>query len=430
MSKARVVYAVDMLHYLPLFMAERYLNGEFLFELADPRGDAQSFDMLMSTAGAVEDVRFCVCDPMMVNLAHSYSASAADWPVVIGQLICKVPFWAVNHRSEAFTEEAGFAAYNQLFSYPPPNTGYVLGALAFKRCPENKVLKFRPEKPIDADLPFYLSGDGSVVLEADILRIRKYQETTGHEIVFNYPANSEYSDFCFTALITQKKFLASSEGKRQADNLVKALQEALWTIYHDHGLALRCAIDHFQPQGFSPSTIDGALKQLKSDRVFPNSLYVTRKGWRKSVSVQQEVKPDFKGPSFGKFVANRVAHEQHVKCINSRIDERSRFHGFFDWLTQSPVPRILLAALVLAWPLAFVGGLSGLIEKISHPHARIWFGLHSLLAIILITACFQGKRIQTAFRFDTGEWFRTLGAAIFTFIIVDVTIIVVEWLRA
>src|SRR6266478_1751126 len=178
MSGTKLIYAVEMLHYLPLFIAhERELSTELEIALAPrPSGDKSAIESLMSTNTKDANVHFCVCDPMMVSLEGAYSALGGDEPVVIGQLVGKVPFWAVDHTADGFCDEEYFGKFSQIVAYPEPNTGFILGKLVYAPFEHSRKdsLHFRPEKPIDADLDLYLKGtDSTVVIEADILKIRK-----------------------------------------------------------------------------------------------------------------------------------------------------------------------------------------------------------------------------------------------------------------
>src|SRR5947199_3367738 len=107
MAKTTIVHAVDMLHYLPLFIAYKLYLQQQDFELVlAPTGDKEAFDRLMSTLTINQSVDFCLCDPMMVNLAKHFSSG--DRPVVIGQVVQTVPFWAVDHKKDNFSEEEQF----------------------------------------------------------------------------------------------------------------------------------------------------------------------------------------------------------------------------------------------------------------------------------------------------------------------------------
>jgi hypothetical protein len=115
-AKTKLIYAVEMLHYLPLFIAyERELRDVLDIELAPaPSGDKSAIWSLMSSATKDRDVHFCVCDPMMVSLKAAYAAVGGDEPVAIAQLVGKVPFWAVDHADAPFSDERCFERLNDL----------------------------------------------------------------------------------------------------------------------------------------------------------------------------------------------------------------------------------------------------------------------------------------------------------------------------
>ncbi|MGO9273892.1 MAG: hypothetical protein ACLQOO_27235 [Terriglobia bacterium] len=329
MAKTKIVYAVEMLHYLPLYLAHKYwLSAEFDIELAPaPYGDKAAVDRLMSTLTQDQDVDFCVCDPMMVSLPEAYSATSDDWPVVIGQIVGKVPFWAVNHRQPAFDSVEEFGSFSQIFAYPAPNTGYVFGELIHRRF--HQVRTGSPplrEKPIGARLETYLpDGATNVVIEADILLIRKFIQETENKVVFSFARSREYKAFCFTALLTRRRFLEDRDGQGKARKLANGLQRAVHLIYNVPAVAADYAVSLFTPCGYSEEVVRGALQDLVKQELFPNSLVVDRHGWQKSVYVRSQIDPSFKYPSFRKFVFNRIAREEHLQYVSSQADRLAIF---------------------------------------------------------------------------------------------------------
>src|ERR1700686_1132484 len=136
MAKSTIVYAVDMLHYLPLFLAyEDNLPDAFTTELAPPpHGDVLAIERLMSNLYNDKAVDFCLCDPMMVNRPGTHGSTTDDSPVVIAQIVQRVPFWAVDHRNPQFQSELEFADCTQLMVYPEGTSGFVLGKTIERRC--------------------------------------------------------------------------------------------------------------------------------------------------------------------------------------------------------------------------------------------------------------------------------------------------------
>ncbi|MBZ5631446.1 MAG: hypothetical protein LAO06_21540 [Acidobacteriia bacterium] len=319
MGKTKLIYAVEMLHYLPLFIAhERELRDVLDIELAPPPyGDQSAIRSLTSTATKDEDIHFCVCDPMMVSLRSAHAAVGADEPLAIAQLVGKVPFWAVNHSEPVFNTENDFERFNQIFAYPAPNTGHIFGKLVYSRFETARggSLNFR-EKPIGADLDLYLNGAAqTVVIEADMLKIRKFTEATGNQIVYSFARNRNYKHFCFTAVLTHRAWFSTDKGRDEARSLVSALVRATDLIYTYPDLAKTYALSRFR-KDYTDDIIDGALDALCKDGIFSRSPVIELAGWHKSGQLRRKMESGFAFPSSRRYVDNRVARKEftaHVK---------------------------------------------------------------------------------------------------------------------
>lgn len=430
MARSRLIYAVDMLHYLPLFIAQRLLGHDIAFERAQNEGDLEAFNSLMQDHPSTSDVKFCVCDPMMVNLTASYSASYADEPIVIGQLVGRAPFWAVNHEDDSFDNEDKFSRYTELYSYPEPNTGYVLGTIAKKRAGGDDCPLERRDKPIHDQLDSYLVNAKSVVLEADILKIKDFQARTSNKIVFNYPSNKRYNNFCFTAIITQKRFLKSSEGQIQAGELLAALQKSLSIIHAGHELALICANDHFTPRGYSSSIIKPALEQLRSDGIFPKSLIVTTKAWDKSTSLRTEANAAFIKPSRRKYVCNRLAEQSHLS-LHKLLRQNWSFFIIKNYLNTPALIPFLLTILFLGWLVApLMGGPPHYFRDCTQHHMRLtWVVFHVAVTFGVAILWLSRYRLYKMFGKDSIE-FGFYGLSLFGLYAVSDLVVIAEFYRA
>lgn len=361
MAKTKIIYAVEMLHYLPLFLAyDRFLKDEFEIEIAPaPYGDKAAITRLMSRLSQDNDVDFCVCDPMMVELPKSYSAQTDEWPIAIAQLIQKVPFWAVNHMHQSINDEEDFNKFSQIFAYPPPNTGYVFGKFVYDQCSSVKGsnVVFRAEKSIDADLDHYLSSNGAVVIEADILKIRKYLEATKHNIVFSFPNQNKFKTFCFTAVLTRNKYLKTTDGHSKAEKLLYALEKAMYLIYHDVELPLQYAIDRFKNKGYDEKIIKEALGDLKRDEVFSKSLVISNRAWQASNNIQRRVDQTFPYQRYRKFVDNGLAKNVYFKHLKDQQDRLafSIFRNPLDFPFVQPLVQLAVSAFLLFLPSYYIG---------------------------------------------------------------------------
>lgn len=415
-----------MLHYLPLYLAhERFLKDEFDLELAPaPHGDKAAVDRLMSSVTADRDVDFCVCDPMMVELSKLYSAQTDEWPIAIAQLVQKVPFWAVNHTHPNFKDEEEFTRFRQIFAYPPPNTGYVFGKFVHDQCSKVRGanVSFRAEKNIDADLDFYLTGNGSVVIEADILKIRKYIEATNNKIVFSFPNHNKFKTFCFTALLTRNKFLQKPEGRSKALKLLSALVKAMYLIYNDPQIPKEYARNRFSGKGYSDQIINGALDDLIRDDIFSKSLVINQKAWRTSNYVQRKVNNDFHYQRYSKFVDIRLAKSAHFKHLKEQQDRFafSMFRNPLDFPIVQPIAQLLFSFLLFFLPAPYVG-LNNFLNFVLHLESFTLLHLTST-AILLLVYLFRGW-ITTTLKIDHATWLITTFTLLLGYAIGEITII-------
>jgi len=401
MAKTKIVYAVKMLHYLPLYLAhERNLSADF--DLEHCGGDKIAIDRLMSDLSQDQSVGFAVCDPMMVNLATSYRSD--DHPVVIAQIVQKVPFWAINHKSEELQSMEEFDCFTEIYAYEKPNTGYVLGEMIHKSCQKGRhdKVEFKPTKAPDAPIEPFLTAERSVLIEADILKIRKYEEATKHRRVFHFPDQKKFRHFCFTALVTRRKYLDTLEGKAHARKLIAALIGASYTIYHDHNVALGCAGDIFTPLGYSSQVVSDSLKILTEQEVFSKSFVVSYWGWNGNISIQSRVNPDFKYPYFWRFVDNEIVRDAYYTHIKEQIDRRYFLvRNFLDFPWVRRVEEILAFGIMAAMPAFFVG-FKLLFQNISTPELLAHWAVVTFFAFIYF---FRGP-ISIKTNLPPSDWWR------------------------
>ncbi len=368
MSGTKLIYAVEMLHYLPLFIAhERELSAELEIALAPrPSGDKSAIESLMSTNTKDANVHFCVCDPMMVSLEGAYSALGGDEPVVIGFILGKLVYAPFEHSRK-------------------------------------DSLHFRPEKPIDADLDLYLKGtDSTVVIEADILKIRKFTENSRNKVVFSFARNPKYKNFCFTAVLSHKSFLRTASGQAQARRLLGALTRATDLIYTYRDLALNHAISRFQPQGYTTEIINGALGDLITEDVFSRSPIVSRDGWHKSGYVRRQIETKFDFPSFRRFVDNRIAAAEFSTYLRGKVaGERYLF---------ADLSRLLASLRKTATPLVFAALylLPGFLVKLPPDLPSViwnpWIIFHFLVITFVVTLYCLRARISYWTKRDPTKW--------------------------
>lgn len=431
MNKVKIVHAVKMLHYLPLYIAQqRYLNDDFELELAPaPFGDKSAIDKLLSTFDEDNDIHFCVCDPMMVS--GVYSATTNAKPVVIGQIVDKVPFWAINHKVTNISQEVHFARFNQIFSYPEPNTGYYFAKLIHDECLNlaGCNLAFRPEKPIDAELNFYLDGkNGNVVVEADILKIMKYQLSSHNEVVYSYPHNPNYQEFCFTGLITRSEYLASDEGSLMARKLIDAIQKSIYLIYDEPAEASKYAIEWFSGDGFTDEVIRKSLGMLAQQTIFPRSLVVKSRAWNKSIAFQQKVNNTFERTPFRSHVNNRIAKNRQRARLREQFNQRSwRLRDVFHILHGNWPNFFFFKVFPFAFfaiPLIFGVDLEKLIYRPLSGYAVFHYSLTTFIVILSVF----GNRLSSVTRLSYERTVETL-VGLFVAYFVTELVIVTELLK-
>lgn len=396
MSKPKLVYAVEMLHYLPLFIAhERHLQDKLDIELAAaPHGDKVAIDRLLSNSSEDTSVDFCVCDPMVVSLQEAYSAIGAERPVVIGQLINRVPFWAVNHERKPFHALSGFRGYTQIWAYPSPNTGSVFGRLVYNAVTSPETEISLRDKQIDADLAGCIPNQYSVAIEADMLKIKKFTEATKYNVVYSFPQDSQYNDFCFTALLTRKKVLDDPAGRALALDILRALTEATDLIYtfQDHACIYAARRFALNSPHYNERIVSGALSDLIKDRVFSNTPVVSSLGWNRSAKVRESTTqpPDqFLHPSFRTCVDNSLAGLAYSGYIRKKLPSTSNL-----LIDLARVRRIaagvlgtLFTMVLYAWPLALVA------PKLKVPSGWLnpWIWFHVILTSVIVVLYFWSE---------------------------------------
>jgi len=421
---SKIIYAVNMLHYAPLFIAyDNHLKQRNIeIELApEPYGDQAAYSQLMSISDTNKDVDFCVCDPMVINLKDYNSENKK--PIILAQILKNVPFWAVDHNENCFNDLKDFSSFNQIFSYKEPNTGYYLAKYIHSLCSKTNAInpvKLRDDKGIDEELDFYLTSKSSVVIEADILKIKKYINSTENKIVFNFPNHKKFKNFCFTVLLTRKDVLKTEEGKLETIEILKGLLNASNMLYHweDNWKFIKDSlITRFGSEDYKEDLIKSSIAHLVADEVISRSMIVSHDSWYKRAFIQRKVDKSFKTPSFNKHIKNIYARKAYLKTFfipeGGGIIIRNPFR-------LSVIKKIFLFAVsffILLYPVIFLG------DKITAPSIEPYLIKHFLITITFIILYSFRSKISDLFRLDKSSWFQTIVGPIIIYIVAEYFII-------
>jgi len=324
----KIFRAADAFLYLPTYIAEEFDIFETLLKpygidkfqfITSSRGDFEAIKlMLEENMNTHDSMAIAITDPtafLSTRIPHHDSHHINDVRV-IGAIINKLPFWAVNHVDRVFDSLYDFnSEFTRIIHYKEELiTGYYLG---------NKVKNYSrigvsDKVDFGEEIPLLLKYDGNidnkaVAITADIINLVKGMSNPISPLKINYRFSQE-GDFITTGVLTSKNCCKKNE--KQLNKIVEAIQKSISMLYSSEKIAENiCTIVSEKPK-FNKSElrikdIAKIIELINEERFYPADLNIEKESWDKAVKAlaktemwDMELEIDTVNNSYNKYVSN------------------------------------------------------------------------------------------------------------------------------
>jgi hypothetical protein len=345
--KVTIYRAADAFLYLPTYLAEytgifRTLDPNLDVTFETPRDPASSD---LCALNALEkhlgdgSIPIAVCDPLVIF----EKGSEAQKFRVLGALITKPPFWAVNKIDEEFLEEKSIGLHFEqaIFYDHRLLTGHFIGRRLAKMTHPHL-----SEVPVSfgEELPRLIreqqSGKKAVAVTADIVTLAQEAGKNNVRINHRYSRNEFYQDFLTTGLVTTNAIC-----EKHSEAITKVLlgiQRAIFILRSSKAIALDVCEDFADPARtpalyqpgqtrLSRSEIEWIIDLIQEEEFYPLSLSIAESQWNGAISARAR--------------ADMWEHEDELarknlysKLVIPTFLERARLHWFRELDVREPAP--------------------------------------------------------------------------------------------
>jgi len=344
--KVTIYRAADAFLYLPTYLAEytgifRTLdrNLDVIFET--PREPVSSD---LCALNALEkhhgdgSIPIAVCDPLVIF----QKGSEAQKFRILGALITRPPFWAVNKIDEEFFEEKSIGSHFEqaIFYDHRLLTGHFIGRRLAKMHPHLSEVPVSFGEELPRLIREQQNGKKAIAVTADIVTLA--QETERHNVRINhrYSRNKFYQDFLTTGLVTTNA--VCDKHSEAITKVLLGIQRAIFILRSSKAIALDVCEDFADPARtpalyqpgqtrLSRSEIEWIIDLIQEEEFYPLSLSIAESQWNGAISARAR--------------ADMWEHEdvQRRKNLYSKLViptflEQARLHWFQELDVREPAP--------------------------------------------------------------------------------------------
>lgn len=320
----KIFRAADAFLYLPTYVAEEFGIFETLLKplgingvefITSDAGDIKAIElMLAENSNANDSIAIAVADP--IAFLSKQITMQVEEVRVIGAIINKLPFWAVNHTDRVFDTINDFSKEFSKVIYYNENfiTGHYLG---IKVKTSSKIGGYGVS--FGQEIPAILAEDAqsatkSVAITADIVSLVKGISLTQNPLKINYKFSKDGSFFT-TGVITSKKCCDSYSEK--LNKIIEAIQKSISFIYSSDKMAGNiCATiakkSQFSDEPLTALEISKIIELINEEKFYPADLNIAKDGWNKAIRAlaktehwESKDEREVLKKSFGMYVDNR-----------------------------------------------------------------------------------------------------------------------------
>ncbi len=305
--EVKIYKAADAFLYLPIYIAEKRgifetikVDHNVVFpptEQNGQKGDAVALGQVLDATVKGDEIPLAVCDPF-VFLEPPYN-SRLDEICVLGAIITRVPFWAVDGENLEIHENDFAKTFRKIIYYDEAlRTGHYIGKRAEKKSNllhASTYGKLHPERVgFGEEFSRLFAGqERTVAITCDIvsMALAKSDPAKKLSINHNFATNDHYKDFITTALLTTHAVRKEFPGT--IDRILQGIQAALSIIRCSKEIAVNLCQDLSGDDLFYHEYHPGRLKeesdirwmvdQIYKGNFYPNSLQISREQWEHTI---------------------------------------------------------------------------------------------------------------------------------------------------
>ncbi len=303
--------AADAFLYLPLYIAEQRGIIQNIDETINPifktptdsrgkKGDIIALQQVLEESKFDKSIPIAVCDPSAI-----FDSSLTEHTFnfrVLGSLITKLPFWAIDGLNNVVVKEDALRGkFENIIYYDERlRTGNFIGKLTKSRAriPDVTPVEFGQE----FNLILKKEYDKTLTVTADIIALALSQDHPIKKLSINhhYSKNSHYQNFITTALITTEsvytkfgneleKILEGIQyalavllsSKRTAKSVCTAIskEKDFYHQYHE----INPTIPADEPK-LTPKQIDYIIDRIYEGNFYSENLKITKERWDETIN--------------------------------------------------------------------------------------------------------------------------------------------------
>jgi hypothetical protein len=256
-------------------------------------------------------IAICIADPMAFLTSRMntkrYDISEC---VVIGTLISKLPFWAVNHKCKMFKNYHELnKEYRDIIHYKEDlTTGYALGKRIIGNNGKCNGIPVDFQEEITECENRNLTDNNCVAITADVVSLVKGIHREHNPIQINY----KFSTFNYlsTGIITTKTITSDPKYHQILCDIIEGIQKAILVVYSSEKISreisnnIATIINQKENQKeklkrkeeIFPKDVKYILDLIQEERFYPADLNISKDTWdntlielSKSINIQKDI---------------------------------------------------------------------------------------------------------------------------------------------
>lgn len=321
-----VIYrATDAFLYLPTYVAEELGIFDTLLkslniskvEFQTSKGDVEAVIDMHKANSETDTISIAIGDPtaFLSLRVREENCFKKDDIRVIGAIINKLSFWAVNHTNTIFHSIEEFKnEFTKVIHYKDDlTTGYYLGNKVKNMCQilNSDAVDFGTE--IDV-LEIEEEDCKKIAITADIVSVAKGISRDNNPLSINYRFSKPGEDHLTTGILTTVK--CCEQYPEILNKIIEGIQKAILIIYSSNKVAEEICEAIAQRPEFNTALIDTKailkiIDLINEDKFYPGDLNISEEGWRESLTAlakthqwDDKTEKEILNTSFFKYVNN------------------------------------------------------------------------------------------------------------------------------
>lgn len=340
--------AADAFLYLPLYIAEKLeiienIDSTLIPNFSTPtrdkkrKGDIVALEELLEQSKKRDSIPIAVCDPSAM-FDSSLSSNTFDFRV-LGAMITKLPFWAVDGLDIEVKDEKNLSGKFKsiLYYYDELKTGSFIG----KRTKDEAGISVPIQVNFGQEFNILMNEDQgpTLAVTADIISLALHKDNPKKKIKINhyYSTNEYYKDFITTALVTTKSVCA--ERHAELEKILEGVQYALAILLSSKKTAISVCkeisknkdfyhiyheIDHENPEfELDECYIKYIIELMYAENFYSENLKISRERWESTINCH--LKNASEGSTTWNLLMEGKKRYEEIVASNFLLEGQKRF---------------------------------------------------------------------------------------------------------